>query len=76
MNLPPSRFAITSTQVLVRGRHRLRDHHMLVRLHLLNVARTTHEPPLVRIASLVRFISQLHATLFADVAIHMKVFIH
>lgn len=30
----------------------------------------------VRIAALVRFIGQLHAALFTDVAIHVEVFVH
>lgn len=49
---------------------------MLVRLHLLNVTRATHEATLVRVTSLIGLVGKLHAAILTDVAIHMEVHVH
>lgn len=43
---------------------------------LLQMTCTAHQSTLIRITSFIRFVSQLHATFFANITIDMKIFIH
>lgn len=40
------------------------------------MARTTHKPAVEWVAPFIRLVGQLHAAVFANVAIHMKVLVH
>ena len=42
----------------------------------MDVARTTHKSTIEWVASFVRFIGQLHATIFTNVTIYVEIFVH
>lgn len=71
------KFAIKLTHVLICGANGF-GNTAIGRLHckFLQMTCTTHQSPFVRITSLIRFVSQLHATFLADITIDMKIFIH
>lgn len=44
--------------------------------YALDVARTAHKPTIKWVASFVRFVGQLHATILANVTIYVEIFVH